>query len=193
MVTRATALRRAKVEERLANAGISLVNRQSAGRNKFNAHAATYKGEVYDSAGEALYAQRLDLKCKAGELTDWWRPDKIGLTACVTCGVEPGARCRDKKQCVIKSMHQCRVTYKPDFCVIGAQPNMEAFAALKPIPTSWYIDYKGSAQTETEAFWIKVRLWRLAMPYELRVAYPDGSEKVVATGKEAIEFRIQTA
>lgn len=48
---------------------------------------------------------------------------------------------------------------------------------------SYYVDYKGSRITETPVFRLKVRLWRNAVPFELRVAYPDGTEKVVATGE----------
>lgn len=63
-----------------------------------------------------------------------------------------------------------RITYKPDF-------------EIKPLNgPAIYVDYKGSHVTETAAWRIKVKLWKRNIPFELRVAYPTGVEKVVATG-----------
>lgn len=45
-------------------------------RGKFNARKTEYpvgSGEVYDSAGEAAYAQRLDMLKAAGHIKDWRR------------------------------------------------------------------------------------------------------------------------
>src|SRR6266511_1010249 len=61
-----------------------------------------------------------------------------------------------------------RITYKPDFWVCPADSTY-----------SYYVDYKGSRITETAVWKLKVKLWRQHVPHELRVAYADGTEKVV--------------
>jgi hypothetical protein len=114
-----------------------------------------YKGETYDSKGEAAYAWFLDQKVKTGQIVVWMRPKPIVVL--------DASRARD------------RVTFKPDFWVVTSGGY------------SYYVDYKGSTQTETAAWKLKVKLWRRAVPFELRVAYPDGTEKVVATGNDVLE------
>lgn len=42
-------------------------------RTKFNAVPAIYAGERYDSSGEAEYAQKLDARQAAGQITEWRR------------------------------------------------------------------------------------------------------------------------
>lgn len=61
-----------------------------------------------------------------------------------------------------------RITYQADFWVIPL---------VGPL---FYIDYKGSRITETAAWRLKVKLWRLNISDELRVCYPDGTFKIVA-------------
>lgn len=69
------------------------------------------------------------------------------------------------------------VTYKPDFMVTELGGKII------------YYDYKGSAATETDAWKIKVKIWRQTIPYELRVIYPTGEQRVVATGNEVTHGR----
>lgn len=166
MVTPATVKRRAAQRERLSGLGIDL-HEKPKGRNKFHNVPATFRGERYDSAGEAEYAQKLELMRVAGEIADWERPKPIILLDAPKAGD--------------------RISYRPDFYVIRNAPT--EFAALKPMPTGYYVDYKGSRATETPLWRVKVKLWRQKIPHELRVVYPDGSEKIVATGNEAIQER----
>lgn len=70
-----------------------------------------------------------------------------------------------------------RITYRPDFHVIPREG------------WSYYVDYKGSRITETAAWKLKVKLWRQNVPFELRVAYPGGEEKVVCTGDDSANDR----
>lgn len=102
-LSKAVQRNRAKVQERMAALGIQLrgmtyPDNPSAGGPKFHNVKAFYKGESYDSAGEAEYAARLDLRCASGEIVDWERPKPIVLL--------DAPKARD------------RVTYRPDFYVI---------------------------------------------------------------------------
>lgn len=189
MVTPATERKRAKDRARLAELGIDLVERPRSAHAKFHNVSATYKGERYDSAGEAQYAQRLDLMAAAGEIADWERAKAIAVATCGKCLASPGRPCLSAKGVEIEAFHRERVTYKPDFYIVGVKPT--SMTTLKPIPTGYFLDYKGSTITETAAWRIKVRLWRLYIPYELRVAYSDGAEKVVCTGNDAIQERLK--
>lgn len=188
-VSAATAKRRAKQRERLAGIGIDLHERVTTGRNKFHAVSATYRGERYDSAGEAEYAQGLDLKMMKGEITDWERPKPVAVAACGKCLALAGEACIDAKGRHLETFHKERITYKPDFFIVGTKPT--EMLTLRAMPTGYYVDYKGSRITETAAWRIKVRLWKLYVPHELRVAYGDGTEKVVCTGADAIQERIR--
>jgi hypothetical protein len=126
------------------------------GRRKYANTPAIYNGQTFDSAGEAEFAMKLDLMKQAGVVLDWWRPKPMVLVDAV--------RPRD------------RITYRPDFAVLYAS---------KP-GTTVYLDYKGSRITETEAFRLKVKLWKRAYPdLELRVVYSSGEEKVVCAGTGA--------
>lgn len=124
-------------------------------RAKFHNVKAVYGGVTYDSAGEAAYAWKLDQMVKRGEIVDWERPAALVLV--------DAPKLRE------------RITYKPDFYVIPSSDS----------EYSYYVDYKGSRITETAAWRLKVKLWKRAIPYELRVAYPNGEEKVVCTGQES--------
>jgi uncharacterized protein DUF1064 len=157
-VSAATEKRHADQRARLAERGIDLHEKPRSSRSKYHNVTAYYKGQRYDSAGEAEYARMLDLGCAAGSITDWERPKPFVLL--------DAPKPRD------------RVTYKPDFYVIPK-------AGM-----SYYVDYKGSAMTETASWRIKVKLWKQKIPFELRVAYPNGEEKVVCTGDEAIAARL---
>jgi len=48
-------------------------------RSKYNSSKCVYNGVKYDSAGEAAYAQKLDLLTKAGEILGYERQVKIPL------------------------------------------------------------------------------------------------------------------
>jgi len=141
---------------------------------KFHNVKVFYKGQQYDSAGEAEYAWRLDQRVKAGVVADWERPPSSALTACPTCAASVSDACQDKKGRPLSSFHKDRITYRPDFYVIPIDGH------------SYYVDYKGARITETAAWRIKVKLWKLAIPFELRVAYATGEEKVVCTGDDAL-------
>jgi hypothetical protein len=149
------ALRKARLEQRarlLLTAGDEYekwLTEQRKKTGKYHNTRTIYKGERYDSLGEAEYAWKLDQMEKAGTIAFWQRGTTMVLV--------DAPRARD------------RITYKPDFWIM---------------PTtgwSYFVDYKGSRVTETAAWRIKVKLWKQKYPTEeLRVAYPDGSEKVVA-------------
>ena len=47
--------------------------------NKYHAKSTAYDGNVYHSKAEAAYAQELDLRKKAGEVTKWERQVKLDL------------------------------------------------------------------------------------------------------------------
>lgn len=151
---KAASQQRLEQRARLIGAGLEVLTRK---RTKFNQVKATYNGQKYDSLGEAEYAAKLDLLLAAGKIRAWSRPTPFILL--------DGPKPRD------------RVTYKPDFLIepLTDQP--------------YYVDYKGSTvgkngkrhtPTETQAFGIRVKMWRASQPAELRVVYSDGVEKVVA-------------
>lgn len=48
--------------------------------NKYSAKSQYYNGQFYHSAGEAEYANGLDLRKKAGDIKSWRRQVKIDLT-----------------------------------------------------------------------------------------------------------------
>lgn len=189
MVTPATERKRAKEKARLAALGITLIEKPSSGYAKFNNVWALYKGEKYQSAGEAEHAWRLDMLALAKKITDWERPKAIAVEACIQCLAGPREPCKNAKGLPIETLHRDRLKYKPDFYVVAAEPT--DMMTLKPMATGYYIDYKGGEITETEPWRIRVRLWKLHVPFELRVAYRDGTEKVVCTGNDAIQERLK--
>lgn len=73
-------------------------------RGKFGAIPSLYRGERYDSRGEAEYARHLDLLQAAGRIREWRRGRKWLLL--------DAPRARD------------RVTYTPDFEVVDAAGNL---------------------------------------------------------------------
>lgn len=147
--------RRDKLEQRARLIGAGVIVSISKRKNKFNRVRTTYNSVTFDSLGEAELAHKLDLRKAAGEILDWKRPKPIVL--------------------VDASKARERITMIPDFEVWPDPIN----------PTySYMIDYKGSRITETASFRLKVRLLRAFRPdIELRVVYPDGSEKLMTTGK----------
>lgn len=124
---------------------------------KYKNVRTTYNGETFDSLGEAEYARKLDLKLATGEIMAWWRPPPITLI--------DADRPRD------------RITYRPDFAILPTLP---------PEGGTYYVDYKGSKITETQAFRIKVKLWARSQSAELRVAYRNGEEKVVSPARKRV-------
>lgn len=153
------AAKRQEIEHKASAHGVSVAFPQK--RGKFGAIPSTYNGHLYHSLDESIYASDLDLKKKAGEIIDWWIPKSF-----VVFDADKAAD---------------RVTYKPDFGIKVLRDGVEYV---------YYVDFKGSTvnkrtgkrstPTETDAFSIRVRLWRANIPFELRVAYADGVEKVVA-------------
>lgn len=139
------------------------VTRHRQPRRKFHNLRTPYKGVTYDSKGEALHAWKLDQMLASGEIIYWERPKPIVLV--------DAPRARE------------RITFTPDFYVIPA--DRPGNLSSESYTYSYYVDYKGSTQTETAAWKLKVKLWRQRVPFELRVVYPDGSHKVVATGEVA--------
>lgn len=83
-----------KLEQRarLINAGVEITRKR---RGKYNQVRTTYKGERFDSLGEAEHAHQLDILKQNGDIFDWCRPRAIVLL--------DGPKFRD------------RITYKPDF------------------------------------------------------------------------------
>jgi hypothetical protein len=71
--------------------------------SKYGNVATVYDGQVYDSAGEAEYARRLDFLKAAGHIQDWRRGEPWTLLE------SPTGRKRDG------------ITYTPDFHVWDAQ------------------------------------------------------------------------
>lgn len=128
------------------------------GRRKFHNTPTIYKGERYDSIGEAEYAAKLDARVASGELIDWERQKVVVLVDAPTA--------------------RARITMKVDFWVLPATSEFGHF-----------VEYKGSAATETPVFKLKVRLWKQNVPHELRVAYKTGEERVIATGNECFAYR----
>jgi hypothetical protein len=141
-------------------------------RNKNRSVSTLYRGERYDSLGEAEYAAKLDMLVKAGEIVDWERPARMAIDdRCLTCGATAKLRCRTKTGSELLGFHRPRMTYKPDFYVI---PN-EGY--------SYFVDFKGRILRG----WNRtVTQWRKNIPFELRVAFKDGTEKVVATGNDCL-------
>lgn len=117
---------------------------------RFNNRRTEYRGQVYDSADEAARAAMLELLRMAGKIERWERGAKQSLI-----DLGPGKR----------------VTYKPDFIVIGKEGQR------------WAEDVKGTknkdgrtvAITVTREFRIKALLWETRFPnLPLRVVNRDG-------------------
>jgi len=150
-----------------------------------------YNGQKYQSEAEALYAQKLDILARAGQIAYWDRPDPIVVDdVCLVCHAQPPDPCKDKRTGKpIKTIHRERMTLKPDFYVVPMGNER-----------SYYVDVKGKGRvnkktgkfwtSETAVFAIKARQWRKNIPFPLIVAYKDGTEKVIATGDEAIRARV---
>lgn len=177
MVTAATARKHAAHRARLEKLAISIIDKPRTGRNKFHAVPCVYNGVTYQSSGEAEIAQSLDLKVKAGLITAWEGQRRVPLMDCVQCRARGWHPCVNAKGLTIKTIHQCRVYYKVDFWVLPVDGN------------SYYLEYKGGEITETTTWKNKVKQWRALVPFELRVRYANGSERVLATGSEAFTDR----
>lgn len=92
------AVKQARLEQRarLIGAGLDLAPR----RGKFNNAHCTYRGERYDSIGEAEYAHKLDILLNSGQIKLWQRGTAMVLV--------DAPKARD------------RITYKPDFWIVPA-------------------------------------------------------------------------
>jgi hypothetical protein len=159
--------RRLRLERRAAliDAGI-----ETGKRTKNNNVKTTYRGQTYDSLGEAEYAAKLDMLVKAGEVAWWERQHRLPIDdRCLTCGATGQLPCRTKSGAEIVSFHKERMTAKIDFYVVPMQGN------------SYYLDFKGRLLRGWNRIVIQ---WRKNVPFELRIAFKDGTEKVVATGDE---------
>ena len=179
--------KRERLERRAALIGAGI---EVAKAGKFHNAKTTYNGVAYDSLGEAEYAAKLDMLRKTGAIVDWERPKPVVVDdRCLTCGAVPGEPCRSPKTGKpMATYHQPRMVYTPDFYVVAAELS-PGLGVLSPSPHGYYVDYKGSRITETPLWRRKVIQWRKNVPHELRVAYPDGTEKVVATGLECFGGR----
>jgi len=185
----------AAAEERLSKRLTAIdgtpINLPASGgrRQKYHAQKTVLNGETYDSLGEAECAAWLEQRRQAGDIVQWWRPEPFLLAdrGCRGCGALPVAPCVDKRGQPNKGYHRVRhaTTYKPDFGVIPSEPFGNP-KALKQIHGTYYIDYKGSHVTETEAWRLKMHLWAKWVPHELRVVtrQRDGhyTERVVCDG-----------
>jgi hypothetical protein len=162
--------RRLRLERRAALIGAGV---EVGPRNKNRSVRTLYRGEAYDSLGEAEYAAKLDMLVKAGAVVDWERPARMAIDdRCLTCGATARLPCRSKTGSELAGFHRPRMTYKPDFYVIPKYPE-----------PSYYVDFKGRILRG----WNRtVTQWRKNIPFELRVAFADGTEKVVATGNECL-------
>lgn len=188
MVTLRTRRKRAALTEKLRELGIEQQIKPS--RRKFANTPSTYNGQTYDSAGEAQYAMQLDMKLKAGEIIEWTRCEPIVIDdRCATCNAPPSEPCIDSRGRAMRGYHRDRMTYTPDFWIVPAQ----ASQSFRDYTFSYYVDYKGStvdkktgrrrAPTETALWRRKMIQWRKNVPFELRVAYSDGVEKVVCSAQ----------
>jgi hypothetical protein len=84
--------------------------------HKYGARRTEYRGETYDSAAEASYAERLDLLKAAGAIKEWGRGAPIVLV--------PGKR-------------RERIEYRPDFWVIdGPGGNGTYYVDVKGVETA---------------------------------------------------------
>lgn len=143
---------------RLIDAGVV----PSKGKNKYNRVKVQYKGEMYDSLGEAEHAASLDLDLSLGRITAWGRPGPIILLDAPT--------------------PRGRITYRPDFWTLPLNASKVYYTEFKGSRVNPKTG-KRSTPTETEAFRIRVKLWQRFIPYELRVVYSDGASKVVSPAK----------
>ncbi len=169
-----------KLEQRARLIGAGIILPKIERRNKFNQVKVIRQGETFDSMGEAEYANHLDLLKSSGKILDWKRPKTfILLDAPRACD---------------------RIKYTPDF-EVWPMPSVSSVvykgqSAGKsefPLPQPYYIDFKGSrvnpktgirrTPTATQAFSLRVRLWRATVPFELRLVYSDGVEKVLVPAK----------
>ena len=148
MVTLRTSRRRAALNEKLRALGIEQQIKPGRKR-KFANTPSVYNGQKYDSAGEAQYAQQLDLKLKSGEVLDWWRPKPMVLV--------DADRLRD------------RITYKPDFAVLFASRPDVVYIDYKGSRITETEAFRLKCKLWRKTF----------ERSELRVAYPSGEEKVV--------------
>jgi hypothetical protein len=189
MVTLRTSLRRAALNEKLRALGIE--QQIKSGRRKFANTPSVYNGQTYDSAGEAQYAMQLDMKLKAGEIIEWTRGEPIVIDdRCATCNAPPSEACIDARGKTMRGYHRDRMTFTPDFWIVPAQ----ASQSHRDYTYSYYVDYKGSsidkktgkrhAPTETALWRRKMIQRRKNVPFELRVAYSDGTERVVCPGQK---------
>ena len=137
--------RKNRLEKRISDIGATLTFGTA---NKFNAINTTYRGEKYASLGEAECAAWLDWRVAAGELVTWERGRSFVL--------QKGKHGVDK------------LTYKPDFYAIPVAPQ-DGGVFRRPFDGGYWIDYKGGHITETEAFKIRVKLWRRNVRRELRI------------------------
>lgn len=117
-------------------------------RGKYNAAKTTYRGEVYDSRGEAERAMALDFLLAAGEIDSWTRGRSRVLAP--PCAKPGGGRDR-------------AITYKPDFEVRKG----EEF---------WCEDFKGRS-TEGFRLRLRL-WWRVYPTVKLWIVRADGTRSL---------------
>lgn len=155
-----------RLEDRARLIGAGIIAPKSTSRSKFNNVKVLRNGVQHDSLDEAEYSAKLDLLQATGKILKWERAETFVLL--------------DAKRAAD------RVKYTPDFAVWPRTGNAN--------PQPYYVDVKGSrvnpktgkrrTPTATQAFSIRVRLWRAFVPFELRVYYSDGLEKVVCESRD---------
>ncbi len=156
-----------RLEDRARLIGAGIIAPKSNRRNKFNNVEVVRNGIQFKSLWEAEYAAKLNLLKAAGEIVDWEKaPTFVLLDA---------PKVRD------------RVLYTPDFSVTKLMPN-------KQVLRKYYVECKGSSvnkktgkrstPTATQAFSIRVRLWRATQSAALVMAYSDGVERTLVESRE---------
>lgn len=174
------AAKQRRLEDRARLIGAGIIQPKSARRNKFNNVKVVRNGIQHDSLDEAEYSAKLDLMQASGQILRWERAKTFVLL--------------DAKRAID------RVKYTPDF-EVWPMPKFDGHVSKGqtsgtsefPLPQPYYVDVKGSrvnrktgkrrTPTATQAFSIRVRLWRAVVPFELRVFYSDGVEKIAVPAR----------
>jgi len=121
--------------------------------NKYGNNKTPYKGIMWDSEGEALYAWELDQKAQRGDIALWIPKPRL----CILLG-------KTKAESIF---------YTPDYWVVPSG------LGHRPEDDSYYLDFKGVI---TPAFRRVVKMWKLTQPYILRTVNKKGEFTTWADG-----------
>jgi len=130
------ALKRAQLQSRVDAISGELAA-EPRKRGKFNNVHAIYKGEKYDSIGEAEYAFLLDTKLKAKQIKAWTRGKPVVLLQAVTL--------------------RGRITYCPDFCVMlndGTVRFYDYKGSHVTMTQAWRLKVKMWNATQKDPLWV---------------------------------------